>query len=223
MKKITIRSILIAGILILATSVVSVIGTNQTKSVEAAAIESPLFAQRTQQSIHQKPQQIHTNYLGKGKPEFLYFSSKSPLDELIDNAIQIIHQNPLILDKILVRIEKMPATAMILKQYGISQKDLEKYISQIKSDPSLLQQVLEQAKAEIRSRGNPPQPLSLNTTNPIACVLTVIVLLPVMVALLVVVLIVATMTIITCLNFNNCLTNLTDQIENMITQHLLPP
>jgi hypothetical protein len=42
-------------------------------------------------------------------------------------------------------------------------------------------------------------------------------------ALLVVVLIVATITIVTCLNLNNCLTNLTDQLSKIITQELLPP
>jgi hypothetical protein len=117
----------------------------------------------------------------------------------------------------------MPMTAQVLKQYHISQSDLEKFITQIKNDPSLLHQQLEQTKAEIRSGGNPAHPLSLNTTNPFACVITIIVLLPVIAALLVVVLIIATLTIITCLNINDCLTKLTDQIQNIITQHLLPP
>jgi hypothetical protein len=82
---------------------------------------------------------------------------------------------------------------------------------------------MEQAKEQIRAGKNPGQPLSLNTTNPFACVITIIALLPVIAALLVVVLIVATITIVTCLNINNCLTNLTDQLQKIITQELLPP
>jgi hypothetical protein len=221
MKKIILSSIFIAGILILATSIVSVIGTDSVTST--GTVQSPLFTHRTQQSNQQTPQQVHPNYLGKGQPQLLSFSSRSSLDELVDNAVQLINQNPKILDKISTYMQNLPATALVLKQYHISQSDLDKFIMQIKNDPSLLQQQLEQAKAEIKSGGNPAHPLSLNTTNPFACVITIIVLIPVMVALLVLVLIIATITIITCLNINNCLTKLTDQIQNIITQHLLPP
>jgi len=218
MKKITLGSIVIAGILILATSFVSVVGT-QPKST--AALQSPLFAHRTQQSNHAAGQRLSTNYLGKGAPRILSFSAKSSLDELMESAIQLIDQNPKILDTLAVRMQKTPATARVLAKYGLSQSDLQNYITQIKNDPSILRQQLDQAKAEIQTGGS--HPLSLNTSNPFACVITVIALLPVMVALLVVVLIVATITIVTCLNVNNCLTNLTDQIQNIILQHLLPP
>lgn len=218
MKKILLSSIGIAGILILATSLVSVVGTQPHS---ATTLQSPLFAHRTQQSNHAALQRPATNYLGKGAPNILTFSTKSSIDELIESAVQLVSQNPKILDTLAVRMQKTPATARVLSKYGLSPSDLQNYITQIKNDPSLLRQQLDQAKAEIQTGG--PHPLSLNTSNPFACVITVIALLPVMVALLVVVLIIATITIVTCLNINNCLTNLTDQIQNLILQHLLPP
>jgi hypothetical protein len=164
-----------------------------------------------------------TNYLGEGKKIFLKFSSKSTIDEYVDDAVQLISHNPQLIDKIVIRMKNMPATQQMLKKYGLSQKDLEGYVTQMKNDPSLLQKEIEQAKAQIQAGKRPGQPLSLNTTNPFACVITIIALLPVIAALLVVVLIVATITIVTCLNINNCLTNLTDQLSKIITQELLPP
>jgi hypothetical protein len=175
------------------------------------------------QSINQQPQKLLTTYLGKGKNTFLMFSSKSTIDEFVDDALQLISHDPQLIDKIVVRMKNMPATQLMLKKYGMSQKDLEGYIAQIKNDPSLLQKEMKQAKEQIRAGKKPGQPLSLNTTNPFACVITIIALLPVIAALLVVILIVATITIVTCLNLNNCLTNLTDQLSKIITQQLLLP
>ncbi len=223
MKKLPLWSIGIAGILLLAASLVSVVGTKPSNSTETNRIESPLFTHRRMQSTNQQSQQLLTTYLGKGKTVFLRFSSKSTIDEVVDDAVQLISRNPQLIDKIVVRLKSMPATQLMLKKYGISQKDLEGYIAQMKNDPSLLQKEMKQAKAQMRVGRKPGQPLSLNTTNPFACVITIIALLPVFAALLVVVLIVATLTIVTCLNINNCLTKLTDQIQDMITQELLPP
>jgi hypothetical protein len=218
MKKITLGSFVIAGILILATSFVSVVGTQPHST---SVLKSPLFAHRTQQSNHAAVQRLSANYIGKGAPHILSFSVRSSLDELIEGAIQLINHNPSILDNLVVRMQKIPATAQVLAKYGLSQGDLEKYVAQIKNDPSLMRQQLDQAKKEIQTGGS--HPLSLNTSNPFACVITIIALLPVIAVLLVVVLIVATITIVTCLNINNCLTKLTDQLQNIITQHLLPP
>lgn len=215
-----IYSIFIAAVLLSATSVVGVIGSH---TAQGSSLSSPLFAQRIQQSIHKKTQLFQRHYLGNGNTEYLAFSPKTSLDDLIDNAVQLISQNPQLLDKIYLQIQKLPSTARVLQRYGITQQDLKGYFGQIKNDPAFLQQSLIQAKEEINTGGNPARPLSLNTSNPFACVITIIALLPVMVALLVLVLIVATLSIITCLNLNNCLTNLTDQIQNIITQRLLPP
>lgn len=219
MKKMILSSIVIASILVLATSLISVVGTTSTST---GTLQSPLFTLRTQQSNHVALQRLHTNYLGKGTPQLLSFSSRSSIDDLVNNAVRFINQNPNILDTLAARMQKIPATALVLAKYGMSQSELQKYITQIKNDPSLLRQQLDEAKAEIQT-GGATHLLSLNTTNPFACVITIIALLPVIAALLVVVLIIATITIVTCLNVNNCLTNLTDQLQNIITQHLLPP
>ncbi|MCX6661250.1 MAG: hypothetical protein NTY91_01730 [Euryarchaeota archaeon] len=223
MKKLTLGSIFIVGLLLLATSFVSVVGTKSSNSSEIKTVDSPLFTHRILQSINQQPQKLRPTYLGEGKNIFLRFSSKSTIDEYVDDAVQLVIHNPQLIDKIVVRMKNMPATQQMLKKYGLSQKDLEGYVTQIKNDPSLLRTEMEQAKAQIKSGKNPGQPLGLNTSNPFACVITIIALLPVIAALLVVVLIVATITIITCLNINNCLTNLTDQLTKIITQELLPP
>ena len=223
MKKVSINSIFIAGIIILAASIVSVVGTKTSNSTEGKTIESPLFTHRIMQSTDKHPQQLLVTYLGKGKNSVLMFSTKSTIDEIVDQAVQLISHNPQLIDKIVVRLKNMPATQIMLNKYGLRQIDLERYVSQIKNDPALLQKEMEQAKAQLRGGKQPGQPLGLNTTNPFACVITIIALLPVIAALLVVVLIIATITIVTCLNINNCLTNLTDQLSKIITQELLPP
>jgi hypothetical protein len=223
MKKLSIQSVMVVGILLLATSFVSVVGTKPGDVRSSSAVESPLFSHRIAQSTTHQPQKMMTMYLGKGRTMFFGFSSKSTFDEIIDDAARLISQNPQLIDKIVNRLKNMPATQLMLKKYGITQADLVRYIAEIKNDPSLLQKELEQAKGQLRDGKNPGQPLGLNTTNAFACVITIIALLPVIAALLVVVLLIATLTIITCLNINNCLTNLTDQLTHIITQELLPP
>jgi hypothetical protein len=223
MKNLPLGSLCIAGILLLAASLVSVVGTKTSNSTLTNTIESPLFHHRWMQSTNHHPQKLLTAYLGKGHTIFLRFSSKSTIDEVVDDAIQLIRRNPQLIDKIVVRLKSMSATQLMLKKYGINQNDLERYIAQMKNDPSLLQKEMEQAKTQIQNGRKPGQPLALNTTNPFACVITIIALLPVFAALLVVILIIATITIVTCLNIGNCLTNLTDQLSKIITQELLPP
>ncbi len=222
MKKSSIQCVVIVGLLILASSFVSVVGTKPNDSKDASAVESPLFNYRIGQSTNHQSQKLMTTFLGKGNTIFFGFSSKSTIDGIIDDAAKLIRRNPQLIDKIVVRLKNMPATQLMLKKYGISQMDLDRYIEEIKNDPSLLQKEMEEAKAQIREGKSPGQPLGLNTSNPFACVITIIALLPVIAALLVVVLIIATITIITCLNINNCLTNLTDQLTKIITQELLP-
>jgi hypothetical protein len=213
MKKIAVGSIFVAGILLLSTSVVSVIGTTTETST---AVSSPLFIHRIQQSNQKTASQINANYLGKGAPLMLAFTSRTSLDGLVDNAVRLITQNPSILNQIVTRMQQFPSTARLLKTYGVNQGDLKQYVTQLQQDPSLLQQQLDAAKAEIQG-GDQGRPLSLNTSNPFACVITIIALLPV---LLVLVLVIATITIVTCLNINDCFTKLADQL---LLQHLLPP
>jgi|GEM_PF-895755 len=223
MKKLPIQSLIMAGILILATSFVSVVGIKLNDATDAKTVDSPLFSHRIKQSTNHLSQQLMTTYLGKGKTTYFGFSSKSTMDEIVEDAIKLIRSKPTLIERIVDRLKTMPATQLMLKKYGITSIELERVIAQIQNDPSLLQKEMEQAKAELREGKTPGKPLGLNTTNPFGCVITIIALLPVIAALLVVFLIIATITIITCLNVNNCLTNLTDQLQKIITQELLPP
>ncbi len=223
MKKISIECLIMGGILVLAVSCVSVVGTKSGTEIQSGTIVSPLFQHRIEQSTNHQQQKLFTTYLGKGRTASFGFSSKSTSDGIIDDVANLICRNPQFIDRIVAQMKNLPATQQMLKKYGLTQMDLERYIAQIKNDPLLMQREMEQAKKQIREGKTPGQPLGLNTSNPFGCVITIIALLPVIAALLVLVLLIATITIITCLNVNNCLTNLTDQLTNIITQELLPP
>lgn len=222
MKKLPLVCFVVAAVLVLSTSLVSVVGTHSNRRGAENMVASPLFAQQTLKSLNKQPLRLTTTYLGRTKNVDLGFPAKSMVDEITEQVSLLVRQNPQLFEKIVIHLRSLPATQQLLKKYDVSRAEFEEYFSRIQHDPLVLQQEIENAKAQLRSGKKPGQPLSLNTTNPFACVITIIALLPVFVALLIVVLIIATATIVTCLNINNCLTKLTDQLQDIITQELLP-
>lgn len=91
------------------------------------------------------------------------------------------------------------------------------YLNQLKNDPSLFIEQIRRAEPKFSEQQlQSPAPLSLNTTNPFACVITAIVMIPVVLVIgLIVVLF--TLRILQCLNFNEVMNNLMEQILQGLT------
>ncbi|MEM4258671.1 MAG: hypothetical protein QXL17_05910 [Candidatus Thermoplasmatota archaeon] len=205
-----------AAFLLLATSFTSAFGSTITK--QNMQKDSPLFAVRTSQSVQQTDQhQFSTTYLGKGQKNLIIY--KQSYQTLIAQLISILDNNPDGLLKILDRAMRMPGFKTFLQKNQIDQNELNNYVNRMRTDPILFKQELLRSIDMIEpSQGtNNPRPLALNTTNPFACVITVIALLPVFIILT---LIIATVTLVTCLNINNCFENI---FYSFIYQGLLPP
>ena len=214
-QKLLIGSFLIAAIIVL-TSLTSVVGI-QTNKTENTCF-SPLFSSRLTSMIDKDKEKIESNYIGKGTSLNLFSNQKSYMRAWIDKAIRVIQTNPAIIDRVFVRIEKIPYIMNLLNENGISKTDLIKYSTVLKNNPALLKQ--EFGLIEIGSEGGgPPVPKGLSTSSVIGCLVTVIALLPLVIMLAV---LIGTITIITCLNVGGCLEALMQSIYDSILQELMP-
>ena len=214
-QKLLIGSFLIAAIIVL-TSLTSVVGI-QTNKTENTSI-SPLFSSRLTSMIDKDKEKIESNYIGKGTSLNLFSNQKSYMRAWIDKAIRVIQTNPAIIDRVFVRIEKIPYIMNLLNENGISKTDLIKHSTVLKNNPALLKQ--EFGLIEIDSEGGgPPVPKGLSTSSIIGCLVTVIALLPLVIMLAV---LIGTITIITCLNVGGCLEALMQSIYDSILQELMP-
>jgi len=205
-KKIMYGSIGAAIFLVLASlSSVIVFATSQSES-QQQAISSPLFHMRTSQSNGQKDDQsIRTAYLGKGNTPFLFVTKLSSAQSMMERGLQVLKTSPVLIEKSLRRMLQDRQIQQILQQNGITEQQVLQYFNEVKNSPELLADQFAQVKG-ITPSDNGPKPLQLlNTSNPLACVITAVILLPI---LLVIGLIIATLTIVTCLNLNNCFNNL---------------
>ncbi len=213
-KKILLGCIAAAFILI-TTSFTSVLGTTITK--ETNQKDSPLFTARVQRSVQKTTHQFSTDYLGKGRTPFII--SKPTYQRLIAHLITMLDNKPDVVISILDKAMRMPGFKSFLQKNQINQNDFDQYVHRMQVDSMQFKQELIQAMDMIEpARGtNNPQPLALNTTNPFACVITIIALLPIF---LILTIIIATITLVTCLNLNNCFENL---FYAFIYQGLLPP
>lgn len=216
-KKILILSIS-AAVLIVVASFSSVIGTNSLASTQE--IDSPLFTIRTQRSIQTESKQIvHSEYLGKGQASHLFIAARPTLSTAIDKTIKMIQQNPAFFAKFLEALCSNPKVISILKENGITMTDFKTHLNQMKNDPSLFIEEIQAVESKLDNRDlDTPLPLGLNTTNPIGCVITVIALLPV-VLIIGMIVVLFTLRILQCLNLEQVMQNIMDQI----VEELFPP
>lgn len=214
-RKILFGGILICSLIIL-TSLTSVVGVQTLKTENNNS--SPLFSNRLATMINKDDEEIKSNYIRKGTTVNLFSNKKSYARVWIDKAIKIIETNPSIVDHIFSRIDKMPYVMNLFKDNGLCKTDITKYTTQIKNNPSLLKQEIDLLQF-VGDSGQPPTPRGLSTSSAIGCFITAIVLLPVVVLVAV---IIGTITLITCLNYNDCLENLMQDIWENILQDLIP-
>ena len=219
-KKMLIGCILAAVVIVFAGSLAPVVGFQTAKLNTKNTYGSPLFAVRTQRSLHKEDtKKISSSYLGEEKTLNLFFLKKSSLQNWIDKAMKFVNVRPEFLKIILNRLDKNPQIVNILKEHGINKNELNKYIALAKSDPSVLRQEMDKAVQMLgeqlemaMTEPSDPEPLGLPTTLPegiLGCYILIFILTPIMI---VIGTIIATLTIITCLNVNDCLTKIIQAI-----------
>ncbi len=208
-----------AAVLIVLASLSSVIGTNIVKSDAERSIASPLFAVRTQRSLDkEEAKKISANYLGKGKQLNILLPKKSMAQVWIDKAIKIFDTNPVLIDKLLERLDKTPYFARMLNKHDVSKQDIKNYIRIIKNNPLALTEEIENIQIKVPIDNNIPQPLGLETVF-IECLITAIVLAPVAIILTLLVLF-FTLRIFTCLNINDCANKIAEGFWEQLIQGL---
>ena len=209
-KKILIVSIS-AAVLVIVASFSSVIGLNTLTSPQN--VGSPLFEIRTQRSIQTDDQQnVQSNYLGKGVTSNLFINKKPSLSTAIDKTIKLLYQNPAFFAKFLERIYSNPKVISLLQDYDISVAEFKSQLNHIKNDPSAYIEKIRSVESQLdATKINTPIPLSLNTTNPIGCVVTVIALLPIVLVVGMIV-VLFTLRILQCLNLEQVMQDIFDNI-----------
>jgi len=211
MEKKTLIITISAAVLIVIASFSSVIGTNNVRS--AQNIESPLFTVRTQRSLHKDSNQnIQSYYLGKGVNSHLFLPTKPSLNIAIDRTIKLLNANPAFFAKFLKTISSNPRVIALLKESGVSMTQFKTHLNRLKNDPSLFVEEIRNAEPKLAANQlNTPLPLGLNTSNPIGCVITAIVMIPV-VLIIALIVVVFTLRILQCLNLNEIMNTIFDQI-----------
>ncbi len=211
MEKKTLIITISAAVLLVLASFSSVIGSTDEQS--SPQIESPLFTVRTQRSIHtDREQTIQSQYLGKGVHSPLFRPIQPSLNSALDRTVKMLNANPDFFAKFLKTLSSNPRVISLLEQNGMTFAEFKTYLNQLKNDPSLFIDEIRNAEPKFSAQQlKTPLPLSLNTTNPFACVITAIVMIPVVLVIALIV-VVFTLRILQCLNLNEVMNNIMEQV-----------
>jgi hypothetical protein len=209
-KKILILSVSAAVFLVVA-SFSSVIVANSMQSSQK--IDSPLFTVRAQRSLHKESgQTVQSYYLGKGLNSQLFLTTKPSLSAAIDKTIALLHQNPAFFAKFVQTISSNPRVIALLQEQGVSLAQFKTHLNRMKNDPSLFIEEIRNAEPKLLANQlNTPLPLGLNTSSVIGCVITAIVMIPIALIITLIV-VVFTIRILQCLNINEVMNQIFDQI-----------
>lgn len=207
-----------AAVILIMASLSSTIGINYLTSTQKFA--SPLFTKRIQQSIQKENQQIiHSDYLGKGFLSNIFITTKPSLSTAIDRTIKLLYQTPIFFTKLIKAISSNPQVISLLQENGIRMTEFQTHISHIKNNPSAFIDEIQNIESKLNINNfEAPLPLNLNTSSVIGCVITAIVMIPVALIITLIV-IFFTLRILQCLNIEEILNNIFDQI----LQQLIPP
>jgi hypothetical protein len=218
MEKKTLIITISAAVLLVIASFSSVIGSNDDQSSQK--VESPLFTVRTQRSIHSDSEQtIQSHYLGKGLSSHLFSLTQPSLNSALDRTVKMLNANPDFFAKFLKTLSSNPRVIALLQENGMTVAEFKTYLNRLKNDPSLFIDEIRNAEPKLTAHQlNTPVPLGLNTTNPFACVITAIVMIPVVVIIAFIV-VLFTLRILQCLNLNEVV----NQIMDQVLQELYPP
>lgn len=214
-KKILIISVSAVVLLVLA-SYSSVVGTSNMQPSQKT--ESPLFAIRTQRSINKESEQaVQSYYLGKGLNSHLFSPVQPSLNSALDRTVKLLHANPDFFAKIIKTLSSNPRMVALLERNGMSVAEFKTYLNRLKNDPSFFIDEIRNAEPKLTGQQlNTPMPLNLNTTNPFACVITAIVMIPIVLVIALIV-VVFTIRILQCLNFEEVMKTIMDQVLQGLT------
>lgn len=124
----------------------------------------------------------------------------------------MLNANPDFFAKFLKTLCANPQVISLLQQNGMTVTEFKTYLNRLKNDPSLFIEEIRNAGPKLSAQQlNTRLPLSLNTTNPFACVITAIVMIPV-VLIIAFIVVLFTIRILQCLNLNEVVNQLMDQI-----------
>ncbi len=124
----------------------------------------------------------------------------------------MLNANPVFFAKFLKTLSSNPRVIALLQENGMTVAEFKTYLNRLKNDPSLFIDEIRNAGLTLSSQQlQTPQPLGLNTTNPFACVITVLVMLPVVVIIAFIV-VLFTLRIIQCMNLNEVVNQIMDQV-----------
>lgn len=155
---------------------------------------------------------VQSNYLGKGSNIHLFLTAKPTLATTIDRAIKFMNQNPAFFTKFLQTITSNPRIIALLQKNGITMNEFKTHLNQMKNDPSLFIKEIQSTEPRLSATQlHDPLPLELNTTNPFGCVITAIVMLPV-VLIIALIVVFFTLRILQCMNLDEIVNNIMDQI-----------
>lgn len=208
-------------ILLVLVSYSSVVGSQTAQSGNKSMPSSPLFTTQTLRSINKEAPEIKSNYLGKGNQLNLFPLKKSLNEDMFNKAMKIFSKNPAILNKLFDKLEKTPCFRELLNKYDVNKVDVKNYLRIIMDDPSLLSE--EMKNIHIVQNDDSPQPLGLSTSNPLGCFIVALIVLPIITVVVTLVALFFTLRILTCLNVNDCATNIAEGIWDQLVQELLPP
>ncbi len=214
-KKILVISVSAVVLLVLA-SYSSVVGTSNVQSKQE--VSSPLFAIRTQRSTQKGSEQtVQSYYLGKGLHSHLFNPLQPSLNNALDRTVKMLNANPDFFEKILKTLSSNPRVISLLEQNGMTVSEFKTYLNRLKNDPSLFIDEIRSAEPKLSAQQlETPLPLSLNTTNPFACVITAIVMIPV-VLIIALIVVLFTIRILQCLNLDEVMNTIMDQVLQGLT------
>jgi hypothetical protein len=214
-KKILVISVSAVVLLVLA-SYSSVVGTSNVQSKQE--VSSPLFAIRTQRSTQKGNEQtVQSYYLGKGLHSYLFNPLQPSLNNALDRTVKMLNMNPDFFEKILKTLSSNPRVIALLEQNGMTVSEFKTYLNRLKNDPSLFIDEIRSAEPKLSAQQlETPLPLSLNTTNPFACVITAIVMIPV-VLIIALIVVLFTIRILQCLNLDEVMNTIMDQVLQGLT------
>jgi hypothetical protein len=212
MKKLHLILTISAAALLLLTSLSSVIGTKNVPSTQT--VESPLFTVRTSRSVQtESDHSIHAQYLGKGVNSHLFKPLQPALNSALDRTVKLLNANPTFFAQFLNALCSNPRIIALLQEQGISMVQFKTHLNLLKNNPSLFIEEIRNVEPKLSAQQlQTPVPLQLNTSNPIGCVITAIVMIPI-VLIIGLIVVVFTLRILQCLKL--------DEIMNTIMQQIL--
>ena len=180
---------------------------------------SPLFAVRTPNSLRQHSERfLQPSYLGIETLVTISFAPSTYDDATVTKVLHLLNTRS---DLLLSLYEKMQSSKQyqgLLNQYGLSPQQVNVFIRILSENPELFEEKLKIFEPITPDRSG-LQPLGFETSF-LECLITAIVLAPIVLIVTLLALF-FTLRILTCLNINDCTTEIAQGIMDNLSQGLI--